>query len=250
MDFKDVSSRMKQAREKDSPEGEAGARYDYNESYRLRGKMLGVLLRDSRINAARSLEDCARMLNVPPHEVEAWELGQAVPSLPQLEILAYYLDVPVSQFWSLNTLGDDPIGRVDAQSEYMKLRTRMIGALLRQAREDARLTVGQVAEGTNLPIETVATYESGEVSIPMHELTVLASTVQKNIPYFLETSSHIGRLLANREDWKHFTELPKDLREFAANPTNIGFIELAYMLSKMPTDKLRKIGESMLEITM
>ena len=29
-----------------------------------------------------------------------------------------------------------------------------------------------------------------------------------------------------REKWKHFNTLPEELREFAANPQNIGFIEV------------------------
>ncbi len=84
----------------------------------------------------------------------------------------------------------------------------------------------------------------------MHELTVLANAVKKNVNYFLESSSHIGEWLETREEWKHFTDLPDDMRRFAANPLNLGFIEIAMMLSQMPTDRLRRIGESMLDITM
>jgi hypothetical protein len=40
------------------------------------------------------------------------------------------------------------------------------------------------------------------------------------------------------------------VRRFAANPLNVGFMELAMMLSQMPTEKLRNMGESILNITM
>jgi hypothetical protein len=83
----------------------------------------------------------------------------------------------------------------------------------------------------------------------MHELSVLAGHVKKNLSYFMESSGHIGEWLAVREEWKHFTSLPEDLRQFAAKPVNIGFIEIALMLSQMPTEKLRRVGESVLDIT-
>src|SRR5690606_28195595 len=138
----------------------------------------------------------------------------------------------------------------DPQQEYLALRDRMIGALLRQAREDGNLSLEQVSEASSIPAEQIERYELGEVPLPIHELTVLANAVNRNVSYFLESSSYIGQLLATREAWKHFADLPDEVRQFAANPVNIGFIEIAIMLSKMPTDQLRRVGESMLEITM
>ncbi|MBZ0297659.1 MAG: helix-turn-helix domain-containing protein [Anaerolineae bacterium] len=249
MDFKDISSRLKANREQTSTS--EPREMDYEESYRIRGKMIGVLLRDARTNAGRSIEDCARVVRVEPEQIEAWEYGDRVPSLPQLEILAYYLDVPVSHFWSMETLGGDQHSSPrDAQREYMALRDRMIGVLLRQAREDQNLTLEAVSETSHIPVDVLTSYELGELSLPMHELSVLAGLVRKNTNYFLESSGHIGHLLAVREEWSHFTDLPEEIRQFAADPLNLGFIEIAIMFKQMPTDKLRRIAESMLEITM
>ena len=61
---------------------------------------------------------------------------------------------------------------------------------------------------------------------------------------------HVGEWLAIREEWKHFTDLPEEVRQFAANPLNIGFIHIAKALAEMPTEKLREVGESVLNITM
>jgi transcriptional regulator with XRE-family HTH domain len=249
MSFKDLSARMKAAREDKHKGADEAKSFDYVEAYRLRGKMLGVLLRDARVNAVRSVDDCARLLRIDPSLVEAWEYGEAVPSLPQLELLAYYLDVPVSHFWGLETLEAKGRPRADTQEEYMNLRHRMIGALLRQARDDANKTIEEVSQATNIPVASIEAYELGELSIPMNELSALASVVSKNIGYFLETSSQIGELLAIRERWKHFNDLPEHLREFAAKPTNVGFIEIALMFSQMPLDNLKRIATSMLDIT-
>ncbi len=252
MDFKEASARLKarQAKEAQAAEGAQPTTISIAEAYRLRGKMVGVMLRDARLSAERTLEDCARLLKVTPEEVEAWEYGDRVPSLPQLELLAYYLGVPVSHFWGTDTLEAAQGRHFDIQAEYLALRNRMVGALLRQARDELGMTLEELSQGSAVPVEQLQAYELGETPVPIHELTVLANLLKKNVSYFLESSGHVGEWLAIREEWKHFTGLPEDVRRFAANPLNIGFIEIAIMLSQMPTDKLRRIGESVLNITM
>ncbi|MCC6615827.1 MAG: helix-turn-helix transcriptional regulator [Anaerolineae bacterium] len=247
MDFSDISARMRKQRDE---QAEAPATVDYEESYRVRARMVGVLLRDARMTAQRSVEECASLLHVEPELVEMWEYGDGTPSLPQLEILAYYLGVPVSHFWSATTLQSEQVERTNAQSEYLALRDRMIGVLLRQAREDAGMSLETLSERSGLPVEEIAHYELGEQPLPLNVLTVLANGVNKNISYFLESTSHIGEWLALREAANRLAELPDDLRRFVTNPLNRGYIEIAMMFSQMPTDRLRKIGESFLDITM
>lgn len=250
MDLKDLSSRFKEAGRGQDTARQRSQPPDIDESYRIRGRMVGVLLRDARLNADRSLADCAALLRITPETMESWEYGDSVPSLPQLEILAYYLGVPVSHFWGLNTLDADQPSATDAQTEYMALRDRMIGVLLRQAREDAGLSIEQLSQDSGVAAAQIARYELGEDPLPMHHLSVLSGGVRKNVSYFLESGGHIGQWLAIKEEWKHFCDLPDDVRQFAANPLNLGFIEIAIMLSQMPADRLRRVGESVLNITM
>jgi transcriptional regulator with XRE-family HTH domain len=249
MDFKDASARLKKSRGNEADK-QQDKPYDFAESYRVRGKMLGVLLRDARLSAQRSVEECASLLKVAPQDINAWEMGDTVPSLPQVELLAYYLGVPVSHFWGTETLEAKQGRHVDVQSEYIALRNRMVGALLRQAREEASLSLEALSEAAAVPVARIQQYEMGEVPVPMHELSMMSGLVKKNINYFLESSGHFGEWLARREEWKHFNDLPEDLRQFAANPLNIGFIEIALAFSQMPPDKLRRVGESVLNITM
>jgi transcriptional regulator with XRE-family HTH domain len=246
-DFKEVSARFKQAQ---GSADDAPQVLDFAESFRIRAKMVGVLIRDARLKAGRSLDDCAHLLRTSTEQVERWEYGEEAPSLPQLELLAYYLDVPISHFWGVDTLqatADDP---VSAQTEYLALRDRMIGALLRIAREEAEISLDAVSEASGVSVDQIERYESGDLSVPMHELTVLSNALKKNMSYFLESGSHLGDWLAMREEWKEFRHLPPDLRRFAANPINVGFLEIAILFSQMPADKLRRVGESVLNISM
>lgn len=250
MDFKDATARLKAKK----PTPHAGDKqqsgpHDFAESYRIRAKMIGVLLHDARISAERGLEECATLLRVTPEQMQSWEYGDAVPSLPQIELLAYYLGIPVSHFWGTDTLESRYGRHMDFQVEYITLRNRMIGALLRQAREELNMEFQHVSAQSAIPVEQLTLYELGEIAVPMHELNVLSSILKKNTNYFLETSGHIGELLAMREEWKHFFDLPPKQRRFAANPRNIGFIEIAIILSEMPVENLRQVGASILDIT-
>ena len=251
MNAKNASQRLTWARGKgQSPDvpTEAG---DPSEAYRIRAKMIGVLLRDARQNVGRSVEDCAAVLRVSPAQFEAWEYGDDAPSLPQLEIIAYFLGVPVSHFWGPSTFEAERDDHTDsAQAEYQAIRDRMIGVLLRQAREEQRVSLDDVSRATGLPAALLERYELGDLPLPMSELSALSSTLKKNMRYFLETSSYIGDFLAQREEWRNFAAMPEDLRRFAANPLHVGFLEIALLLSQMPTDRLRRVGESILNITM
>jgi transcriptional regulator with XRE-family HTH domain len=247
MDFSEISVRMRKQREADAG---VPVMIDFDEAYRVRARMVGVLLRDARLKARRSLDDCAQVLRVTPSAIEAWEYGDESPSLPQLEILALFLGVPVSHFWSSATLQTVDIDQPDSQREYLLLRDRMIGALLRQAREQAALDIETLSERTGLSADQIARYELGESPLPLHELTVLAGEVNRNVSFFLESSSHIGEWLALREASGRLTEMSQEMREFILKPANRGFIEIAMLFSRMPTEQLREIGASLLDITL
>jgi len=250
MDFKDIAAKMKEKKAQQQADAPAEKPYDFAEAYRLRAKMMGVLLRDARVSAARTIDDCARLLRVNPEQIESWEFGDESPSLPQLELLAYYLDVPVSHFWGMQTAKISRAGSEEIQPEYISLRNRMVGALLRQAREELGLPFQRVSEKTGIDVATLEAYELGDILLPMPILLTLADIYKKPVPYFLETSGQIGELLMMREAWKHFMQLPEDVRAFAANPLNVGFIHIAVLLSQMPADRLRQVGASILDITM
>lgn len=248
---KDTANRLKQVTGQPQATQTSDANHKVDEYFTLRARMLGVLIQDARVKALRNEVDCARVVGVEESTFINWEFGDESPTLPQLEVLANFLNIPISHFWSQKTLlNDSAMGTATTQQTYFEIRNRMIGLMLRQARENASLSMAQLAHESGVSQEVIAQYELGESPIPMHHLNALANEVKKNISYFLDFSGQVGELLAIQEQWKHFSQLPEDVRAFAANPVNIGFIEIAVMLSKMPTDKLRSVGASIVDITM
>lgn len=157
--------------------------------------------------------------------------------------------MPVSHFWGTKTLETERTRPISAQEAFVTIRTHMIGALLRQGREEAKLDLDSLSDKTAIPAATLLAYELGEEPAPMHELAVLASALDKNIAYFLETYSQYGRPAGDAREVEALQRPAGWLREFAANPQNIGFIEIALSFSQMNNDVLRQIAVSMLDIT-
>ena len=70
----------------------------------LRAKIIGALIRDARLAAQKTIDECAGIVGVSEQDFEAYELGSKAISLPELEAIAYHLQVPLDHFWERETL--------------------------------------------------------------------------------------------------------------------------------------------------
>ena len=77
----------------------------------IRTKKLGVLIRDARLATRRNVQDCAEALGIRKSIFRDYEEGLKSPSLPELEVLVYYLDLPMDHFWSKEIRSDGPRDR-------------------------------------------------------------------------------------------------------------------------------------------
>lgn len=217
----------------------------------IRSKKLGVLIRDARIASRRSIKECAEAIGMKFGAFRAYEEGRKSPSLPELETLVYYLDLPIDHFWSKETKSDTPppIDAIDL-SKLVAVRQRKIGALLRQERTNASISIHNLAQETGISGARIKAYELGERPIPVPELEVLVTSLGGRIESFFDRNGPIGQWLTNEEAIQNFLELPEGLREFASKPVNLPYLELAMKLSSMSKDKLRSVAEDLLDITL
>ena len=73
-------------------------------------------------------------------ELLAYEKGSSAPSLPVLENLAFFLNVPIDHFWSNTSLSELPEEDTIKQKERLRrLRNRIIGASIRMHRNQLNL---------------------------------------------------------------------------------------------------------------
>ena len=217
----------------------------------IRTKKLGVLIRDARMAARRSIKECADAMGIKGATFRAYEEGLRAPSLPELETLVYYLDMPINHFWSKETKSNTPlpIETLDLP-KIMSIRQRKIGALLRQERMNTSISIRSLAEDAGLPAARIKAYELGERPIPLPELEILVSSLGGHIENYIDRNGPIGQWLTDEEAIQHFLDLPDDIRQFVALPVNRPYLELAMKLSSMSKDKLRSVAEDLLDITL
>ena len=216
----------------------------------IRTKKLGVLIRDARLATGKSLDECAQAVGVTPDRFERYELGVEPPSLPELEILAYTLRVPLEHFWGNERLKKN--GRVvtlDAD-QVKTLRQKMIGALLRKVRVEGKITLETVASKTGLGLEKLEQYELGEAAIPIPELESISQVLNSSIFEFQDRHGPVGNWFVEQKASREFKDLPVDLQGFVCKPINRPYLELAIRLSEMSVEKLRSVAEGLLEITL
>ncbi len=223
---------------------------DYNPALEVRTKMLGVLLRDARQASGKTVKDCAAVIGVRPAIYSAYELGSRSPALPELELLAYFFDVPLRHFWGTTTISEktDERAQVPAAS-IVDLRQRLIGAKLRQARVNARLKIKDFAAELGLSPGRLSSFEFGRRPIPVPELEVLANRLGLSLEDLLESEGVVGEWESTQRAFERFKQLPPELREFLSQPANESYLRLAHRLSQMSAEQLRGIAASLLDIT-
>lgn len=216
----------------------------------IRTKKLGVLIRDARLATGMSVEECAQAVGVTPSRFEGYEFGEESPSLPELEILAYTLRVPLEHFWGKERLKKNgKVASLDA-AQVKKLRQKMIGALVRKERVARGLTLEEMASATGLNMETLRAYELGEAAIPIPELEAISLALSTSIFEFQDRHSPVGHWFEEQKTNREFKDLPIELQGFVCKPINRPYLELAVRLSEMSVEKLRAVAEGLLEITL
>ncbi|MCE2472066.1 MAG: helix-turn-helix transcriptional regulator [Anaerolineae bacterium] len=221
----------------------ATATQNQAEAHNLRVRIIGVLIRRGRLSAERSVDDCASFLQVDAQLIEAWELGESVPSLPQLEGLTRFL---------LATADGEDAESAEVNfargAEYYLLRQRMIGAKLKLARQMQAFALEELGARTGLDIDLIERYEFGEVKIPIHHLCVLAQAVRQDLRYFLSSDD-----LQRGQDLPPGEGAPQapadsDLVRFAADDNNQAFIRLAMAFRQINREDLHRIAEALYNI--
>jgi len=220
------------------------------EKLALRNRIIGLLIRSSRERARKTKRECAKALGVSPATLTAYEEGRKPISLPELEVLAYVLDTPMTRLLEAES---EPAGGEEEQvplQEVLALRHRIVGALLRQARLEAEVPLKELAEVLGCSTGRLSAYEYGERPIPLAELELLARHLRLPLKYFMDSQEGpVGEWHRQEEAARRFRELPRDVQDFIIRPANIKYLEVAMRLAQMPAGGLRGIAEGLLEIT-
>ena len=221
-----------------APVRDGNASIDHDEAYRLRGRIIGAMIRQARLAAECEADACARRLSLGADDFSAWEYGERAPSLPQVEALARYLAAPES--------AKEP--SPDQAEEYQRLRQRLLGALLQRARKSQDLEADELCAPTGLDAATLERYEYGETAIPLHHLAALAGRLRQDLRLFADPKGPSRKPEApGARDAAHKAE-SSDLETFANDQRNRAFIRLAMAFRDIDRGDLNRIASALLAI--
>ena len=222
-----------------------------NAQFTIRAKKIGLLIRDARVAARRSVKECADAISVTSVQFRAYEEGRRALSLPELETLVFYLKLPIKQFWGNDTISDTPeIPETVDTAKLISLRQRMVGALLRQERNKVNMSIRHIAKETGIAGSRLNAYELGERAIPLPELEAIIAVMGVRIETFFDQNGPVGQWMTGQRAMQKFLELSEEMQNFVCQPVNRPYIELAMKLSSMSREKLRAVAEGLLDITL
>ena len=98
--------------------------------------------------------------------------------------------------------------------------------------------------------EDLELFEMGRASIPLPVLEYLGNAFNRPIFEFQDKQGPVGLRVSQQRTMDDFLELSPELQAFVSKPINRPYLELAQRLSEMSVDKLRSVGEGILEITL
>ena len=217
----------------------------------LRNRILGILIRSARDQTRASRRECAAVLGVSVTRFTNYENGTRAISLPELELLARYLETPMSAFRATASLNENAKeDQLPNPESFLPLRHRIVGERLRQLRQEKDYTQAKVAELLGCSASTISDYENGRRAVPMADLEVLCRGMGAALEYFMDRDSEVGSWHREHSEFELLKELSPELREFVLRTINQSYLDLAMKLAKMPAGQLRAIAEGLLEITL
>lgn len=216
--------------------------------FQIRTKKLAALILDARLKSGKSAEECAAHAGLSMEDYQQIEKGRLAPTLPQIELIAYFLRVPLEHFWddqTIPTTSSVPLKPDDHNEQ----RQKEISQRLVEIRTAAEMTAEQLAEKLGIDFQTWLEYESGNRPIPLPVLDAALSRLEQPVEDFFPRGGELGLWLKQQEFTRQYFDLPEDLQDFILKPVNRPYLELAVRLSTLSVDKLRAVAEGLLEIT-
>ncbi len=216
-----------------------------SEALLVRRKIIGVLLRAAREKSHRSVQQVAQRLGVTVVRVRQYENGARDVTLPELELLALFFEMPLSYFLDEGSLIQEEPPFPPTQEEFRK-RKVTLGNKIKQARVAAGKSKEECAEVLDCKPGTFARYERGASDMPVAMLEQLAKFLGVNLFYFVEDMKVLGQ--GGVLDLEKLARLPKDVRGFVLDSSNLAYLRMAIKFSDLPTNKLKELGEILLVV--
>ena len=197
-------------------------------------------IRQIRKITQRSIHDCASFLDISKNEYLAFERGENFLSLPQIELLAAFLGVPVSKLFEEDPDKKDLVLIRDRHlhPRYQHIRQKMVRAEISLRQAEQNLSLEDLHQITQIPVNTLEDYLHIGAPIPIHHMLELLQALNLAIDLFLETNWQNG------QEEKQSIEQTKWQPEFPDENQQEPFEEDLYILLRDALKALPKTDQA------
>lgn len=217
----------------------------------VRARKLAVLIVDARTAAGKSLEEVSALSGIPANDLSAFEKGEKIPSLPEIEALAYVLDAPIEHFWGSQSLSEEKADSTRTLNpKIIMVRQKMISSFLALKRDEKGISLPALSHLSGVPEERLKAYENADQPVAIFDLVALAKALDLTLEDFYDQRGAVAEWRKSRGGNQPRFNLPPEMQAFIDKPINRPYLELAMKFSEMPAEKLRTVAESILEITL
>lgn len=159
----------------------------------------------------RSLHDCAKRLDISKKDYHQFEEGQGVLSLPEIELLAIFLEVPIPSLFEPSEAGLDRLLLLsdERKPSYKHLRNKMIQTKLNIEMADLDISVENLNQDTGIPLETLKSYQNNGARIPFAHLAIICDRLGISIKSLLPEETQANQEAPMHEHLKQLQWQPE-----------------------------------------
>lgn len=151
-------------------------------------EILNKRIQNIRKANRRSIHDCASLLDITKEQYLGFENGTAQLTLPDVELLARFFDVPLTAFFDESPLDNLTLSLPERshRPQYKHLRHKMIRAKFNMLREKTGVTLEELHEKTGIPQKDLSDFDNISTPIPISNLIMIADCLGESLDYFLD----------------------------------------------------------------
>lgn len=192
------------------------------------------------------LKHASQLLGIPTSRLSNYEQGKYVPSLPEIECLAYIYDAPIEVLFSTSNL-DRFIRQPDESKlrELRGIRNRIIATRLSIAVEESGMSLKELAAQTSISASKLQNYLSGNSEIPFDELFRISQSLGIDMKTYFDTESALGYQQLLRTEQIALSHLPDNIKEYVLEKDNWSFIDVADKLKNLQTHEVKELIDAL-----
>lgn len=238
----------------------------------LRNRILGAMIMQARLRRNFSRDDLSYATNIPLEQIIEYELGQVPIPVTDLEDITRMMQIDITDWidsyaiptrdmifrpYKIGDISSQTTSAADSRQETVENEeiTEKPAVLPTEEDQSSKNQPAAVEVQPEVVAISVAVVEPEKISKPEPEAVVIPAepttqTAAEEKTQKVEPKKITEAPSSNTDlDILLSSDLPQELKDFIANPINRQYLLLANNLSRMPADQLRRIAESLLDIT-